>query len=708
MNDGSWPKLSGLSTDWYWEQDAELRFTRVDVHIGTPEEQALARKMLGKQRWETGIEVDGGWDAHRALLAARASFRDVLMWRDIDDGSRRYVSVSGEPVLDKKGRFSGYRGVGRDVTEQKRSELLLRMQHTVTRRLAEANAAAEGIVGALRAVCETEGWDCAEFWRLDAPAGVMRRFVHWVAPGFAEGKWFADLSCGLEYGPAEGLIGAVWRSGEPLWIPDATQDERALRKLLSEQSGLRAALLCPVPAGGRVVGVLAFTCRRIRPPDEPLLQALTALASQVGLFLERTESEARLRESEERYRRTFELAASGIAHIALDRRFVRVNRRICEILGYPQAELLGRTGRDISHPEDLDVINALRPRLYAGEVDTVRTDKRYLRKDGSTVWVTLTLALERDATGKPLYEIAVYDDITARKATEAALRESEERFRSLTEMSSDFFWETDAAHRAVTLVHGPSYAGKLDPDEAGWAAMRTRMDTHAAFRDFEFGTPSRDGTARYFSVSGEPRFGADGGFLGYRGVGHDITEIVLARERITSLAYQDALTGLANRTSLAPALQQAVERTRRRGSKLAGLFIDLDGFKQVNDAHGHDAGDRLLAEAARRLRASLRSGDPVARLGGDEFFAVLEDMHDAQSIERVAQKLLAAIREPYDIGGGRRAVVSASIGISIFPGDAADADTLMKHADTAMYGAKEAGKNAYRFFGALVGGGAGR
>jgi diguanylate cyclase (GGDEF)-like protein/PAS domain S-box-containing protein len=691
VNDGSWPKLSGLSTDWYWEQDAELRFARVDVQIGTPGEQALARKILGKKRWETGIEVEGGWDAHRALLQARAPFRDVLMWRDFDDGTRRYVSVSGEPVFDANGQFSGYRGVGRDVTEQKRSELLLRMQHTVTRRLAEANAAAEGIAGALRAVCETEGWDCAEFWRLDPAAGEMRRFARWASPGFAE--------C-----PDEGLIDAVRRSGEPLWVPDCSQDPRALRKRLPEESGVRAALLCPVSTAGRVVGVLAFTCRRIRPPDDPLLEALLALASQMGLFLERTDSEARLRESEERYRRTFELAASGIAHIGLDRRFVRVNRRICEILGYPQAELLGRTGREISHPEDLDVINALRPRLYAGEVHTVRTDKRYRRKDGSTVWVTLTLALERDASGKPLYEIAVYDDITARKATEAALRESEERFRSLTEMSSDFFWETDGAHRTVTLVHGPSYAGKLDPGEAGWAAMRTLMDTHAAFGDFEFGGPSRDGTARYFSVSGEPRFGPDGGFLGYRGVGHDITEIVLARERITSLAYQDALTGLANRASLAPALQQAVERTKRRGSKLAGLFIDLDGFKQVNDAHGHDAGDRLLAEAARRLRASLRSGDPVARLGGDEFFAVLEDMHDAHSIERVAQKLLAAIREPYDIGGARQAVVSASIGISVFPGDAADADTLMKHADTAMYGAKEAGKNAYRFFGAFVGG----
>ena len=656
VKDAGWPALSGLSSDWYWEQDAELRFTRVDVQIGTPGEQDLARRIISKKRWETGIQMEGGWEAHRELLQARAPFRDVLMWRDFDDGSRRYISVSGEPVFDAKGRFAGYRGVGRDVTEQKRGEFLLRMQHTVIRRLAEASAAAEGIELALRAICETEGWDRGEFRWLDPRDAVMRPFVRWIREG----------------------------------TQTAAGDSRDLE--------------FPVASGGHVIGVMAFASAKLRAPDEPLLQALAALATQFGLYLERAESEARLRESEERYRRTFELAASGIAHIALDRRFVRVNRRICEILGYPEAELLGKTGREISHPEDLDVINALRPRLYAGEVETVRTDKRYLRKDGSTVWVTLTLALERDAAGKPLYEIAVYDDITARKAAEAALRESEERFRSLTEMSSDFFWETDAAHRFLNIVHGPSYAGKLNPGEAGWTELRTRMESRSAFRDFEFGAPASDGTVRYFSVSGEPHFAADGGFLGYRGVGREITEVMLARERIASLAYQDPLTGLANRASLAPALHQAVERTRRRGSKLAGLFIDLDGFKQVNDAHGHHAGDRVLVEAARRLRASLRAGDPVARIGGDEFFAVLEDVHDASPVERVAQKLLAAMREPYEVGAEGRAVVSASIGISLFPDDAGDAETLMKHADAAMYAAKQAGKNDYRFFGARTGG----
>src|SRR5439155_8451327 len=195
--------------------------------------------------------------------------------------------------------------------------------------------------------------------------------------------------------------------------------------------------------------------------------------------------------------------------------------------------------------------------------------------------------------------------------------------------------------------------------EAGWGELRGMFQARAPFRDFEFGRPWPDGSIRYFSVSGEPRFAADGAFLGYRGVGRDITEIALARERIASLAYRDPLTGLANRTSLAPALDQAVERARRRGVKLAGVFIDLDGFKQINDLYGHDAGDRCLIEVARRLRVSVRASDVVARLGGDEFFVLLEEVQDEGAVESVIRKLLGEAVRPYDLPGGAQARLSA-------------------------------------------------
>ena len=136
------------------------------------------------------------------------------------------------------------------------------------------------------------------------------------------------------------------------------------------------------------------------------------------------------------YRRTFERAASGLAHIGLDRKFIRVNKRLTEILGYSEDELKTLRGREISHPDDVDMINRLRPALYEGKAESLFVEKRYIRKNGETVWVAITIVLERDAAGKPQFEIAVFDDITARKRVEAAMRESEERFRQTFELAA--------------------------------------------------------------------------------------------------------------------------------------------------------------------------------------------------------------------------------------------------------------------------------
>ena len=143
-----------LSSDWYWEQDAELRFTQVDLREGVgKDERELAKRIIGKLRWDTGIEIEGGWDAHRGLLEARKPFRDVLMWRDLEDGSRRWVSTSGEPVFDARGRFKGYRGIGRNVSEQKRAEARLRAS--------EAGCARSSTTSPSASSCSTRAATCS-------------------------------------------------------------------------------------------------------------------------------------------------------------------------------------------------------------------------------------------------------------------------------------------------------------------------------------------------------------------------------------------------------------------------------------------------------------------------------------------------------------------------------------------------------------------
>jgi diguanylate cyclase (GGDEF)-like protein len=508
--------------------------------------------------------ADGGADAF--------ALAEIFGWSDVRM-SLRYTHATDEAKR---------RAEPTEITDEKRGELLLRLEHNAARALAVAADAAAGVRGVMRAICEGEGLPCGRYFALDADAGVLRLAQAWHVSD-PDIERFVEGSRDLTYQMGAGLTGAVWQSGEPRWTADVQQDPRASARPLAEASGIRGVFAFPAISEGKVLGVLTFSSKDAREPDERLLQSARVVGGQVGQFLRG-------------------------------------------------------------------------------------------------------------------------------KQAEEFLRESEARFRSLTQMSSDFFWETDAEHRVSLVQHGPGYAptipalvGKtrweipsVSPDEHGWAQHRALLDKRQPFRDFEFGRATPEGT-RYLSISGEPRFGSGGRYLGYRGVGRDVTEIALARERIATLAYSDPLTGLANRASLGPSLEQAVQRARRRGSKLALVFLDLDGFKEVNDLHGHGAGDALLVEVAERLRAHLRASDLVVRLGGDEFLVVLEEVQDLAPVETVARKLLGEMRRAFALPGAEVGV-TASIGISVFPDDAVDGAALMKHADTAMYAAKQAGKNCLAFY----------
>ena len=194
-----------------------------------------------------------------------------------------------------------------------------------------------------------------------------------------------------------------------------------------------------------------------------------------------------------------------------------------------------------------------------------------------------------------------------------------------------------------------------------------------------------------------PLFDSSGRSRGAIGAALDITERKRAEEQVRSLAYHDALAGLPNRLLFQDRLGLAVAQAHRHHKPLAVLFLDLDRFKVINDSLGHSVGDRLIREVAVRLRTCLRQGDTVARLGGDEFTLLLPDIGQAVDAAKVAKKVLDLLRMPFDIDG-RELFVTASIGISLYPDDGRDAETLVKNADTAMYRAKEQGRDNYQLY----------
>jgi PAS domain S-box-containing protein len=300
-------------------------------------------------------------------------------------------------------------------------------------------AEAEGLVGAIfdvtaRARAESALRESEERFRAVVDSANEGMLVYDRQFMVIAGNRAAERIIGLKLGE---LIG---KPGFTSILPCVNERGEPLRE---EERPTRVTVNTGEPQTGRVVGIkrpdgsvtwLSFNTAFLRRMDETehygLVSTITDITAQRN-------SERLLRESEARFRRTFELAGSGMAHIGMDRRFIRVNQRLCDILGYPPEEMIHLTGRQISHPDDLDIINRERPRLYSGEIDAVRLEKRYLRKDRSVVWVKFTMTVERDAKGQPLYEIAVYDDITAQRDAAARLRESEERFRLTFELAQN-------------------------------------------------------------------------------------------------------------------------------------------------------------------------------------------------------------------------------------------------------------------------------
>jgi diguanylate cyclase (GGDEF)-like protein/PAS domain S-box-containing protein len=311
------------------------------------------------------------------------------------------------------------------------------------------------------------------------------------------------------------------------------------------------------------------------------------LTRSIRYAIERKRAVEELQNSEARFRAFFESAGVGAIQVnPAEGRYILVNDRFCEITGYTREELLTMTFRDITHPDDhaSGMINFTR--LINAELPDYEVEKRYIRKDGQSVWVHVSVTVVRDAYGKPIRAAGVVQDITARKEAE---------------------------------------------------------------------------------------------------------------ERIQHLADHDELTGLPNRRLICDLIHFNLVQARRNKTKFAIFFLDLDRFKQINDTLGHEAGDEALKAAGVRLRSIIRESDIIARVGGDEFIILLSDVAHVDAISEVARKIMDSFRSPLMIGA-HKIVVTPSIGISMYPDDGEDINSLLRNADIAMYQAKQRDGNKYLFY----------
>ena len=529
--------LATLSSDWSWEQDAEFRF--VNLSNTVPLYCGISHaNHVGKTRWELpdSEPVNTTWQEHKAVLRAHKEFRNLLIKRTDTDGTTHYASVSGSPMFNASGNFKGYRGVGTDVT-------------------------------------------------------------------------------------------------------------------------------------ARLV-------------------------------------------AEERFRATFDQAAIGIAHISFDGRHLMANRRYCEMLGYAQDELLALSADTVTARDGPGALPTLRADLLKGAIDHYSGEKKFFRKDGSPIAVNRTISLARDARGEPLYYIRVIEDISERKAIEAAHQRSEAEFGALFNQAAVGMAETDL--RGVFLRVNEKLCTMLGYTAEELLGLKFQQITHSddLTRNFEllrsFAAGERqeytyekryvrkDGSPLWVSVTmSRVRTGPDSSPTALAVI-EDISERKRAEERLMYLAQFDALTGLPNRSLIRDRLGLAVARAKRNDQMVGVMFLDLDNFSEVNDLLGHAAGDRVLQTAAALLSASLRDVDTLGRLGGDEFTIVLENITGEDQVSIVAEKIKKVFAEPIVVDG-REIFVSASVGIALYPHGGETVDALLQSADVAMYHAKGQGRNIHAF-----------
>jgi len=425
-----------------------------------------------------------------------------------------------------------------------------------------------------------------------------------------------------------------------------------------------------------------------------------------------------IEQSEANYRELVEHVNAIILRVGLDGTVTYFNDVAERFFGYTSAEILGKhvigtivPAQESSSGRDLSALVAA---ILADPARYEDNENENITRDGRRVFVRWANRVIHDADGKPTGLLSIGRDVTNLKRNQAALQESEERFRTIANYTYD--WEYWESPRRQMLFISPSCERVTgyqdaefirDPELLQHIVHPEDLDAwqdhvcgvqESPYGELSFRIVRKDGQIRWIAHGCQAVFSRNGEFRGRRSSNRDITELKQAEHLAHHLAYFDSLTNLPNRRMLTDRMRSALSQAMRFHRSLAVMFLDLDRFKLTNDSLGHDIGDKLLVGVADRLTRCVRQGDTVARTGGDEFIILLPEIARPEDASMVAEKIIEVVSAPFNIKG-HIIDTSASIGIAIFPIDGTDdIEALMKKADLAMYEAKQEGRNRYSVF----------
>ncbi len=422
-------------------------------------------------------------------------------------------------------------------------------------------------------------------------------------------------------------------------------------------------------------------------------------------------------------RNFLEQASVGIVHATPEGHILRCNAEFAQMIGYPREEVRGLMLQQITTEADAAACVDSFQKLWTGALDALSLEIHLIRKDAGLRWAKLTVSLLRDREGWPSHLLAHVEDISDRKAAEDSrttaveeIQTSQERYRSAFESAPDGVLIARADDGAIVdanpaFLHVMGFereevightSVELDiwADRGDLSKLADALQENSGCRDVEVRLRRKNGEVFWGELSAS--FADIEGAPCVLSFVRDVSKAKADEEKIRSLAFYDTLTGLPNRRLLWERLRQALIASIRNGTKHALLFVDLDGFKSLNDTLGHHTGDLILQETAHRIASCVREVDTVARLGGDEFVVILEDLSRipeiaASQARTVGGKILSSIDQPYLLEG-RECRTTASMGITVFGNQSESTNEVLQQADIAMYQAKAAGRNAMFFF----------